>query len=82
MDKIYTDVPRKSQFEAIRIVAMIMIVCHHIVLHICNKDIPGFNILNCICISGVNLFVLISGYFLIKLRWEGVLNLVSTVLFY
>lgn len=75
-------IPRKSQFETIRIIAMAMIVCHHIVLHICNKDISGFNIINSICVSGVNLFILISGYFQIRLRWQSLLNLVYAVLFY
>ena len=64
---------RKSNFELLRIVCILMII----VLHYCNESIGGalsnvafgttnyyiINILESLCIVAVNIFILITGYF-------------------
>lgn len=92
--------PRQSNIELIRILAMIFIVAHHIVMHVFNfvsmkdedfvvsdiqLDTLGRNIglfVNAFCIIGVNLFVLITGYFSINLKWKSLLNIFWLMFFY
>lgn len=69
---------RNSTFELLRIIAIIFIMIHHVVvfgLGGCNYDTsthcegtnPWVNdILNSLCIIGVNLFILITGWFGVK----------------
>ncbi len=86
-------VKRKSAIELLRIIAMILIVAHHFSLH---GDF-GFSAetvsLNRVWIQfmqfggkiGVNIFVLISGYFLItaeKLKTQKILKFILQVLTY
>ena len=77
---------RKSNIELLRIFAMLLIVAHHIGVHSgfdLSADIPVFNKLWIQLIQmggkiGVNVFVLISGYFLIntqRLKLDKVLKL-------
>lgn len=80
---------RQSNFEILRIIAAIMIVFHHYSLH-------GFyvlersqnKLLGVFCALwgkvGVNIFVLISGYFLInqKFKIKKILSLIGQVYFY
>ena len=88
---------RDSNFELARIVAMAMIVIWHFILHgLQGEDrflaIDSFGPLHLdqyiqlgistICIVGVNLFVLISGFFKIKLRWKSILNYYFLCLFW
>lgn len=80
---------RSSNIELLRIVAMLMIVVHHIIVHgILPTIIEGvemhtvMTLVDSLVIYGVNLFVLISGYFLIKLSWRSFLNLMWIVAFY
>ena len=77
-----TSLKRQSNIELLRIVAMTMIVIHHIILFCCNREIRYFSQLNSLVICGVNMFVLITGYFGLKLKWRSVINLVSITLFY
>jgi surface polysaccharide O-acyltransferase-like enzyme len=73
---------RNSNFELLRIIAMIFIVIWHISIHAQKGELASHNYILAITITGVNLFVLISGYFGIKLNWKNLLTLVSTVAFY
>ena len=80
---------RDSNIELARIVAMAMIVIWHFILHgLQGEDrflaIDSFGPLHAdqyiqlgistLCIVGVNLFVLISGFYKIKLKWKSILN--------
>lgn len=64
---------RNTNFEILRIIAMVMIVAHHFAVH-SGLDISQMSYTNNLWISflrnggkiGVNLFVLISGYFLVN----------------
>lgn len=82
---------RQSNFELLRIISMILIICHHYSVH------GGFNLsapmsANLLLIQilsvggkiGVNCFVMISSYFMInskKMRYKGVFKLVCQVVF-
>jgi len=78
---------RQSGAELLRIVAMLMIVVHHILRHIIMNEtgtaaIDG-NISTCLTakfidafvLIGVNIFVMISGYYRIKLSLRKILSL-------
>ncbi len=81
---------RKSNIELIRILAMMMIVIWHFIVHGLNQNEYGDSILlspfqysiASFFSIGVNLFILISGYFSIKLSWQGILRLYFLCLFY
>lgn len=73
---------RQSNIELLRIIAMSMIVIHHILIYCFQKNIEGFYFLNSLVVGGVNLFTLISGYFGIKLKWKSIINIISITLFY
>ena len=73
---------RNSAFELLRIVAMLLIVIWHISLHAQKGELYSHNYITAFCTTGVNLFILISGYFGIKISWKNVLTLISTILFY
>lgn len=85
---------RESQFELLRLVAMMMIVIVHfngvameMFLPITTSKIPfsqiwGAEALEALAIIGVNLFVLISGFFGIRLKAKGLLRYVGWVLWY
>ena len=82
---------RNSSFELLRIISMFLIVAHHYSVH------SGFNFLEPLSVNlyyaqclasggkfGVNIFVLISGYFLCKstFKWQKLIKLELQVLFY
>lgn len=76
---------RESSIELLRIIAMSMIVIHHILIHaIKPENFPGnlFYLFNPFVIIGVNLFFLISGYFQVKLSIKSILKLAFTVFFF
>jgi len=82
---------RQSNFELLRIIAMLFIVFHHLGIHAdyTAATIASWkNIFITFYISlgkiGVNLFVFISGYFLInsKFNWKKLLKLELQILFY
>ena len=90
------DIARKNRMinlDLLRIIAMIMIVSLHF-LSYCGIldetiDIKNFNIvfswtLECLCMVAVNIYVLISGYFLIDstFKWKKVFLLWGEVFFY
>lgn len=80
-----TDTTRQSNFECLRIVSMAMIVIHHFIVHgmghLKGGEV-GPIIANSFVIVGVNCFVLISGYFRIKLRWDAILKFWLLCVFY
>ena len=82
---------RNSSFELLRIISMFLIVMHHYSMH------GGFDFMipfsmklyfvQCLDMGGklgVNLFVLISGYFLCKsdFKWKRIIKLEVEVIFY
>ena len=81
---------RKSNFELLRIFAMVLIIAYHYVYH--SKYIYGlindhdFFIRSFWLFGqvGINLFMLISGYFLVcsKFSWKKVIKLILEVTFY
>ena len=87
---------RTSNIECLRCIAMLFIVLNHCILHIVTKRLsldtePIFfclmNFVYQVVYNGVNLFVLISGYFLVKTtrnttNWEKVTKLWLSVFFY
>ena len=82
-------VERQSGLELLRIIAMIMIVLHHFVLY-SGLELNSLSsnlsadILKNGGKLGVNIFVLISAYFMVnkKFKWSRVLNIVLQTLFY
>ncbi len=75
---------RDSSMEALRIIAMSMILIDHFFYHVLDvnqRQDPAMAPIMLV-IAGVNIFVMISGYFGIKLRWRSVLSLGITVLFF
>lgn len=71
--------------EALRIVAMSMIILWHFNVHVMS-EIPNANNfewwewMRQFLVYGVNIFVMISGYYGIKLRWRSVMALGVTIL--
>lgn len=79
-------IQRNSSFELLRIVAILFVVVHHLV--ILGADTVGYVspysiesqgifgvVVNSFVIVGVNLFVLITGWFGIKLKWRSIVRL-------
>ncbi|ORY74880.1 hypothetical protein LY90DRAFT_666013 [Neocallimastix californiae] len=91
VSKIMASKERNSSFELLRIISMILIVMHHYNYH-GGFDFNGpltfrMYFIQCLFCGGklgVNLFVLISGYFLCKskFKWKRLLILELEVLFY
>lgn len=77
--------PRESNMELLRIIAILMITFHHFLLRkyyggiVSGAELTnGWQwavMFNGFAYVGVNVFVLISGYFGIRFKWKGVLNL-------
>lgn len=73
---------RQSNIELLRIMAIMAIICHHVLVHgvgIYNVPISDHNWLygfvNSFCYTGVNIFILISGYFSIRFSWQKLWHL-------
>lgn len=89
---------RNSSFELLRLLLMFMIVIHHCIVHglglaglsskfpwpvVISADQMEIAFgMNAFCISAVNCFILISGYFKIKVSVQRFVNLVFSILFY
>ena len=74
---------RKSNMEALRIIAMSMILVYHIMLHGLTPDnIPNnlYYAFRGFVYSGVNIFFLLSGYFTIRYSIRGLIKLIITLL--
>ena len=77
---------RQSNFELLRIVAMLLIVAHHFLIATGRLDyrsgtLRGGELVNSFCVVGVNCFILISGYFGIKFKWSKVAWLFYAIAF-
>lgn len=68
---------RASNIELLRIISILMILAHHVLVHGIADSINSttMHLLDAFVIYGVNIFLLISGYFTIKLKWKSILNL-------
>lgn len=73
---------RQSNLELLRIVAMFFIVVGHVFWHGFHQEASLHVPVRSVVIIGVNLFVLISGYFGINLRLKGLFTIIGVVLFY
>ena len=85
---------RDSNMELLRIVCMLFIVMHHFITEILVPDLyrhdvaqwdgyrSGLYLLNNLLFVGVNVFVLISGYYGIKAKVRGFANLYFQCAFY
>lgn len=75
---------RDSQMELLRIVAMSMILVYHFVLHgsIKSPEIGDYGPRISFIYYGVNLFVMISGYYGVKMRWQSFFSLLITVAYF
>lgn len=84
---------RESNFELLRIISMLMVICLHAgILHIglpkgtlLDPDITGLSlraVLQSFCILSVNTFVMISGWFRIKPSLKSFCNLIWQVAFF
>lgn len=73
---------RDSRFELIRIIAILFIVIWHISIHAQKGDLESHDYITALCTTGVNIFILISGYFNIKICWKSFLTIIETIIFY
>lgn len=85
---------RLSNIELLRIMSMVMVVIHHFIcfgvglfpmfhgLQPLAINSVGWCIADAFVIVGVNCFVLISGFFKIKLKWKSLLNIISICIFF
>ncbi len=73
---------RLSNIELVRILAMVFIVVGHTIAHGMHGTLPYSHTIWTITVTGVNLFIIISGYFHIHLCWKALIKLLGMVLFY
>ncbi|MBQ8364373.1 MAG: acyltransferase family protein [Bacteroidaceae bacterium] len=73
---------RASNIELLRIIAMTFIVIWHISIHAQKGEAATHDFITATTTTGVNLFLLITGYFGLKLRWKSYLNIIAMVIFY
>lgn len=84
---------RQSNIELLRLFAMFLIITIHANFFALGRPTPSLleahpivtglrYVLQSTCIIGVNLFILISGYFGIRTRLKSILGFLFTVLFY
>lgn len=87
-----TNTNRQSNIELLRIILMFCIVLHHFIVHAAEPGVLDGSSFDGSVIMGtfvngflymaVNCFVLISGYFGIKFKLKGVVNIYLVLLFY
>lgn len=80
---------RKANFELMRVVAMLMIVIWHIIVHGRLNELPGvygvfFNVILLIVIVHVNSYIILTGYFQYKSTFKPkkLLSILGTSWFY
>ena len=73
---------RNSSIELLRIVAMFSIVLGHVFYHGFQGQLAESDLLRPFTNCGVNVFILISGYYGIKFKWKTLLDLLLMVSFY
>lgn len=73
---------RQSNIELLRIFAIIAIICHHVLVHgVGIYKVPlsehnwMYSLVNNLCYLGVNVFILISGFFSIRFSWQKLWHL-------
>ena len=68
---------RQSNIELLRIISILMIVIHHVLVHGIYNSVNNstLHFIDSFVIYGVNIFLLISGYFTLNLKWKSVINL-------
>ena len=83
---------RQSNFELLRMLCMFFIVCHHVITHALPIN-PNYGVsmgtewyvlelLNSCCFIAVNVFILISGYFGINIKFKSFIRLYIMLAFY
>lgn len=85
INKLQSEGIRNSSIEALRIVAMSMVVLHHFIVHaikLNEHENTLYLAINPFFYAGVDIFFLISGYFLIKLNIKSLLKYVFMVGFF
>lgn len=84
---------RSSEGELLRLICMLMIVMHHFVVHSVFNGCADFGeplslsngiatVINAFCFIGVNCFILLSGYYGIRMNRKRLLNLYIICAFY
>ena len=76
---------RNSSFELLRILSQVLIVLYHICYIWQGKEYSSQPFFQAVCVPlhiGVVVFVLLSGYFTIKLKFSGLLKLLGIFLVY
>lgn len=79
--------PRESNFELLRIICMLLIICGHIIM-VHNETQFGDNswlinqFVRPFCAVAVNVFILISGYYGINLKYKKLISLNTVTTFY
>ena len=76
-----SQIQRNSAFELIRIIAILFIVTGHIFHHAFRGELSIHDYCTPFFATGVNLFILISGYHNIKLKWKSLLTITTTAIF-
>ena len=85
-------VERQSNIELLRMLCMLFIVCHHMIVHALPSNPEfgiamgaewyGLQLLNCMCYVAVNVFILISGYFGIHIKFRSFIRFYIMLAFY
>lgn len=80
---------RQSNIELLRIFCMLGVITGHALQNLYDLHTTDFSVVNTIqvllmnaCVTAVNCFVMISGYFHIKASWKGIVNLWTQLFFY
>lgn len=73
---------RQSALEMVRIIAMSMIIIHHFLGGALRLSGELYLLLNPFVYGGVNLFFLLSGYFLIKCKPKSLLRFIGIIFFF
>ncbi len=77
---------RQSNFELLRIIAMLMVMVCHAIGYVQGKDLVGISgackmAITQFFVIDVNVFVMISGWFGIRASWKGAFSLLFQVVF-
>ena len=79
---------RHSNFDLMGIFMMLCVIMGHLVMHsgksgsLGTNDYYWVNFLRSFCVMAVNVFVIRSGYFCIRLKWEKIFRFVLRTCFY
>lgn len=79
---------RKTNFEVLRIVAMFMVICGHVIINTNKLGATGTvdyfitNIIQSFCVCATNVYILLSGYWGIHLKHMKLIKMDVRVVFY